>query len=53
MIVLWSILCLIVGLLLYAYPSNAKIQRIGEIMIFWGIGVTLLALTRAGPVKLL
>lgn len=43
MIIMWlAVLCAVVGALMFALSTNPTLKRIGEILLFWGIGVTLL-----------
>jgi Na+/phosphate symporter len=44
MLIAWvPVLAIVVGVLLWLLASKPVVQRMGEIIFFWGIGVTLLA----------
>lgn len=45
MLIAWvPVLAIIVGLLLWLLASKPVVQRIGEIIFFWAVGVTLLSM---------
>ncbi len=50
MIIVFSLLIAIIGLLMYALCSNGKLQEIGRIMFFCGLLAWLLAFLLGGGV---